>query len=111
MKDEISPFKALDYLRDNAEEYGRCKANVIYLQEFRKSKKSLLMNQSDLKTESAKESFAYAHQEYQDHLAAIRVAIEEYETMRWMMIAAQCKVSVWQTLEATARIEMKASNI
>jgi hypothetical protein len=28
-----------------------------------------------------------------------------------MMIAAQCKVSVWQTLEATARIEMKASNI
>lgn len=65
MKDEISPFKALDYLRDNAEEYGRCKANVIYLQEFRKSKKSLLMNQSDLKTESAKESYAYAHEEYQ----------------------------------------------
>ena len=108
MKDEISPFKALDYLRDNAEEYGRCKANVIYLQEFRKSKKSLLMNQSDLKTESAKESFAYAHEEYQDHLAAIRVAIEEYETMRWMMIAAQAKIDVWRSLESSARMLDKA---
>ena len=109
MKDEISPFKALDYLRDNAEEYGRCKANVIYLQEFRKSKKSLLMNQSDLKTESAKEAFAYAHQEYQDHLATIRVAIEEYETMRWMMIAAQAKIDVWRSLESSARMLDKAA--
>jgi len=108
MKDEISPFKALDYLRDNAEEYGRCKANVIYLQEFRKSKKSLLMNQLDLKTESAKESFAYAHEEYQDHLAAIRVAIEQYETMRWMMIAAQAKIDVWRSLESSARMLDKA---
>jgi hypothetical protein len=108
MKDEISPFKALDYLRDNAEEYGRCKANVIYLQEFRKSKKSLLMNQSDLKTESAKEAFAYAHQEYQDHLATIRVAIEEYETIRWMMIAAQAKIDVWRSLESSARMLDKA---
>jgi len=108
MKDEISPFKALDYLRDNAEEYGRCKANVIYLQEFRKSKKSLLMNQSDLKTESAKESFAYAHEEYQDHLAAIRVAIDQYETMRWMMIAAQAKIDVWRSLESSARMLDKA---
>jgi hypothetical protein len=109
MRDEISPFKALDYLRDNAEEYGRCKANVIYLQEFRKSKKSLLMNQSDLKTESAKEAFAYAHEEYQDHLATIRVAIEEYESMRWMMIAAQAKIDVWRSLESSARMLDKAA--
>lgn len=109
MKDEISPFKALDYLRDNAEEYGRCKANVIYLSEFRKSKKGLLMNQSDLKTESAKEAFAYAHEEYQDHLAAIRVAIEEYESMRWMMIAAQAKIDVWRSLESSARMLEKAA--
>ena len=109
MKDEISPFKALDYLRDNAEEYGRCRATVIYLQEFRKSKKSLLMNQSDLKTESAKEAFAYAHEEYQDHLATIRVAIEEYESMRWMMIAAQAKIDVWRSLESSARMLDKAA--
>jgi hypothetical protein len=66
------------------------------------------MNQSDLKTESAKEAFAYAHEEYQDHLAAIRVAIEEYETMRWMMIAAQAKIDVWRSLESSARMLDKA---
>jgi hypothetical protein len=66
------------------------------------------MNQSDLKTESAKEAFAYAHQEYQDHLAAIRVAIEEYEAMRWMMIAAQAKIDVWRSLESSARMLDKA---
>ncbi len=109
MRDEISPFKALDYIRDNSERYGSAKANVIYLQEFRKSKKSLLMNQSDAKTESAKESYAYAHEEYQDHLQSIRIAIQEYESIRWKMIAAQAKIDVWRSLESSARMLDKAA--
>ena len=34
---DISPFKALDFIRDNANAYAEAKANVIYMTEFRKT--------------------------------------------------------------------------
>ena len=42
---EIDPQKAVDYLRDNADKFAKAKAERVYLEEFRKSKKSLLMLQ------------------------------------------------------------------
>ena len=71
MIDEISPFKALDFIRDNAQRYAEAKANVIYMTEYRKTQKAMLMNESDAKTESAKESYAYAHPNYLQHLEAL----------------------------------------
>ena len=37
--------KALDYLRDSAAEVAKAKAERIYLEEYRKSLKALIMNQ------------------------------------------------------------------
>ena len=48
---EISPFKALDFIRDNAKKYALAKANVVYMTEYRKTQKALLMNESTAKTE------------------------------------------------------------
>ena len=105
----ISPFKALDYIRDNAEKYAVAKASVVYLTEYRKTIKATLMIQSDAKTESAKESFAYAHQDYKDNLLALRTAIEQAEKMRWLMIAAEAKIEVWRSLESSARAEGRST--
>ena len=107
MNDTISPYKALDYIRDNAEAYAVAKASVIYLTEYRKTIKAMLMQQSDAKTESAKESYAYAHEDYVNNLMALRVAIEQAEMMRWKLIAAQAKIEVWRRLEASTRAEIK----
>lgn len=111
MIDEISPFKALDFIRDNAPAYSQAKADVVYVTEYRKSLKAMLMSQSQAKTQSERESDAYAHEDYLCHLHAIRDAVAEAERLRWLMVAAEAKISVWQTLEATARLEMKAANI
>jgi len=105
--ENISPYKALDYIRDNAEGYAVAKASVVYLTEYRKTVKSILMIQSDAKTESAKESYAYAHEDYVNNLAALRTAIEQAESMRWKLIAAQSKIEVWRSLEASTRAEIK----
>jgi hypothetical protein len=105
---EISPFKALDFIRDNAEVYASAKANVVYMTEYRKTIKALLMNESTAKTESSKESYAYAHQKYIEHLKALAQAIERAEHMRWLMIGAQAKIEVWRSLESSARAEGKA---
>ena len=107
MNDTISPYKALDYIRDNAEAFAVAKASVVYLTEYRKTIKATLMIQSDAKTESAKESYAYAHEDYVNNLIALRVAIEQAETMRWKLIAAQSKIEVWRSLEASTRAEIK----
>lgn len=107
---EISPFKALDFIRDNAQAYANAKANVVYMMEYRKSLKAILMQEAtDLKTESAKETYAYANQSYIDHLEAIKQSVAEAERLRWLMVSAEAKIEVWRSLESSARAEGKAT--
>jgi hypothetical protein len=108
---DISPFKALDFIRDNAAEYAQAKANVVYMTEYRKTIKAMLMASSREKTESAKESYAYSHEEYKAHLLALEQAVAKCERLRWLMVAAEAKISVWQTLEATERMVMKKASV
>lgn len=106
---DISPFKALDFIRDNALPYAQAKANVTYMMEYRKTIKAMLMNESQAKTESAKESHAYSHPRYVEHLEAMKQAITEAERLRWLMVAAESKVEVWRSLESSARAEGRAT--
>jgi hypothetical protein len=109
-KDDISPFKALDFIRDNAEAYAQAKANVTYMTEYRKTMKAMLMNEAyEAKTQSEKESYAYAHQNYKDHLKALAMAIEQAEKLRWLMVAAEAKIEVWRSLESSARAEGRST--
>lgn len=107
--ENINPYEAMDWLRDNAEELGRAKAYMIFKTEQRKTIKSELMRQSTDKTESAKESYAYAHERYKKHLEEMYDAIAEYETLRILMVAAEVKLEAWRSLEATARNEVRLS--
>lgn len=107
---EINIFACLDFLRDNASPYAKAKADRVYLDEFRKTKKALLMRDAEIhghKTGAAQEREAYAHPEYIQVLEGLKAAVEEEEKYRWLMIAAQAKVSAWQTIEATKRLELK----
>ncbi len=107
---EINIFKALDWIRDHATEMAQAKANRVQLEEFRKSKKALLMKaaeQSGFTTSAAQEREAYAHPEYIALLDALKEAVEAEEKMRWLMIAAQLKIECWRSLESTRRVEAK----
>lgn len=110
MTEQISPFKALDFIRDNAQAYAQAKANVVYMMEYRKSLKAILMQEAtDLKTESAKETYAYANQSYIDHLKAIQQAVEQAEKLRWLLVSAEAKITVWRSLEASNRMEANST--
>lgn len=106
---DISPFKALDFIRDNAAEYAQAKANVVYMTEYRKTMKATLMASSSERTESAKMTYAYSHPDYKEHLKALEQAIAKCERLRWLMIAAEAKIEVWRSLESTARAEGRAT--
>jgi hypothetical protein len=105
---EINPNDAIDYIIKNAEKFAEAKAKRIYLEEFRKSKKALLMQKHREESIGAQEREAYAHPEYKELLEGLREAIECEEKLRWDLVAAQARVDVWRSLEASNRREGRA---
>lgn len=103
--------EAIDFIFQNAPEYAKAKAERVYLEEFRKTKKALLMKVAMSKYEavSAQEREAYAHPEYQELLKGLQAAIEIEEELRWKLEAARLRVEVYRTEEASARMQMRAA--
>ena len=97
------PHAAVDYIIKNAGSFAKAKATRVYLEEFRKSKKALLMAESTDKAANAREQYAYSHDEYLALLAGYRESVEVEEKLRWDLIAAQARVEIWRTEQANNR--------
>lgn len=105
MSDDLrDPDKAVDFIVRNAPLYAAARAQRIYLEEYRKSKKALLMRHSAHLPIGAQEREAYSHPEYVAHLDALKLAIEAEETLRWQLVGAQTRVDVWRTKSASNRM-------
>jgi hypothetical protein len=109
MTDTINPNQAVDFILKNAKHFAKAKAERVYLDEFRKSKKALLMKQSTESTSAAQERDAYAHPEYLALLEGLKQAVENEEQLRWTLIAAQARVEIWRSQEASNRIQDRAA--
>lgn len=103
------PHDAVDYIIKHARQFADAKAQRVYLEEFRKSKKALLMKQSIEGALGAQERDAYAHAEYVELLKGLREAVAIEEKLRWDLIAAQARVDIWRTEQANLRLEGKAT--
>lgn len=99
----IDPNEAVDFLIKNSAAYAKAKAEVTYLTEHRKTIKAMGFQRSLKNTVAEKEADAYMTQEYKDCVKGLRVAVEEAERLRWMLIAAQARIDVFRTLEASNR--------
>ena len=62
--------KAVDYLRDSSTKCAKARAELIYVTEYRKSLKAILMKKHGELAYSGQEREAYAEQEYKKHLAS-----------------------------------------
>jgi len=103
------PHAAIDFIIKHSKEYAKAKADVTYLSEFRKTKKALCFQNSMKSTMAEKEADAYAHPEYQAVLEGLREAVERAETLRWMLIAAQARIDVFRSQEASNRFLERSS--
>ena len=106
---KINPFEEFEFIRNNARAYAQAKADVIYMTEYRKTIKAELMNDCDSKTQSASEAYAYAHPKYKSHLQALKESVARFEELRWGMVSAEAKIEAWRSLEASARMEGRAT--
>ena len=99
------PHRAVDYIIANAKNFAKAKAERIYIEEYRKSLKSILMKRSLEESLGAQEREAYAHDEYKELLQGLREAVEIEEKLRWNLIAAQARVEIWRSEQANLRTE------
>lgn len=104
MPDPIDPQKALESIWKLSGPYAEAKANRVYLDEFRKSLKAILMKASKEKTSAAQETEAYSHPDYQAHLKALQTAVEEEEKLRWRLVAASTAIEIWRSQESSNRM-------
>lgn len=98
----------LSDIRSIIEDYAEAKANRVYLEHFRKSKKSLLMRQGEttgIKTASGQEAYAYSHQEYLDLLEGLKEAVKVEEFQKWRLKQREWKFEQWRTEQANQRSE------
>jgi hypothetical protein len=102
--------KAIDFLRHNTVKSAKARAERLYLEQFRKSKKALLMQEAARGWNgphemplAAQEREAYAHPEMLTLLEGYRVAVENDERCRFGMLAAQSVIDAWRTQKANER--------
>ena len=100
---KTEPHEAVDYLLKHAAKYAKAKAERVYIENFLRSKKALLMAQTDAKTVSEREAYAYSHHEYIELLEALKVAVEIEENLKWHLEAARLRIDVWRTEQASNR--------
>ena len=98
---------AVDYLYTHGAKYAEAKAQRVYLEEFRKSQKAMLMITAKVsgkaKSEAAAETEAYADPAYVEILKGLQVAVEQEEALRWGLVSAQARIDVWRSQEASNR--------
>lgn len=105
----MDPNKAVDFIIANSKKYAQAKANRVHLEEFRKSKKALLMKDAlarGYEAVNAQEREAYSDPEYLQILEGIREATREEEELKWLLEAARMRCDIWRTEQATARTQV-----
>lgn len=100
---EINPHEAINYMIKNAEAYAIAKGNVTYLTEYRKTIKAIGFQRSKSSTVAEKDADSYTTEGYKDCCKGLKEAVEEAERLRWMLIAAQARIDVWRSQEASNR--------
>jgi hypothetical protein len=102
----IDPNQAIDYIIAKSGEYAQARAERIYMEELRKTIKAELCKTAlhhGFEAVNAQEREAYSDPNYRKHLMAIKQAVEAEEKLRWMLIAAQARIDVWRSQEASNR--------
>lgn len=95
--------KALDFLRDSSGEYARARAEVKYLEQYRKTMKATTFLECRGDTIAERESKAYAAPAYVELLDRYHEAVYKAEELAAKRLAAELKIEVWRTVNANKR--------
>lgn len=109
MSKPIDPESYIQMIEDTAPRLANAKAERVYLEEYRKSLKAILMKSSTQATAAMQERDAYSDAQYVDHIKALKIAVHGEEALRWKIVAAQAAIEVWRSREASNRAMDRAT--
>ncbi len=95
-------------MRQVAAAYAQVKGELAYLEQFRKSKKAILMKDAEAQgyaSAAMQEREAYAHTEYVQLLEALKIVTADAEDLRWKLVMFQTEFDRWRTIQANRRQE------
>ena len=98
-------------LNAKAAERAEARANMIYMQELRKSKKAELMHKAEMagvNAANAQEREAYRSPDYKTLLVDLREAVELYELRDMQLKLLFTRVDVWRTKQSNQRAAINA---
>lgn len=107
----MKPEDHAEQIREKANEYGKAKAQRVYLEEFRRSKKALLMKDALLmgvEAANAQEREALADPEYHQLCRGLAAAIEIEEKLKWELESHRLDIEIWRTRQATERMVVQS---
>lgn len=108
-REAIDPNEAVEFIFKTAPLYAQAKAERIYLENFLRTKKALLMQAHNDKPIAAQERESYAHPDYIALLEGIRAAVESEEALRWQLVSAQARIDIWRSMNASNRLLERAT--
>jgi hypothetical protein len=94
--------KALDFIRDHAEEYAVAKSQANQLNEYRKIKRAEIFL-ATTGTKDERMSKAETHPDYKLAVDARMEAEKEEARLKYLLLAAQEKLNVYRTMQANER--------
>jgi len=100
----------LQEIREIIEQYAEAKAQKDYLEEFKKSKLSILMKEYEVKgisANNAQEREARADERYIEILKGLRDATKTAESLRWQLKIKEMQFEVWREKQWNQRAEQK----
>jgi len=100
---EYDPNDAIDFIFKTAPAYAKAKGELAQFEAFKHSLKAIEMSKSEATSLGGKEVDAYKSQAYQELCETIGLATEEAEALKWQLIAAQLRVEIWRSQEASNR--------
>jgi len=96
-------FKRIERMGAAIGPYAKAKAERVYIEQYRKSKKALLMRGSQEKTIADREAEAYSDPEYIELLVGLRQSVEVEEKAKWALEKFKIEFEHWRTLQANER--------
>ena len=97
---------AFDWLQDHANAVAQARAERIYVEEFRKSRKAMLMKEHPNLSVAAQEREAYADPRYIEHLEAIKAAVFNDERLRFLREDKHARIDAWRSASANSRVRV-----
>ena len=107
----MTPEEHAQAIRELAAGYGEAKAQRVFLDEFKKSKKAMLMRDAllnGIEAANHQEREAYSNFEYVQLIKGLAAAIETEEKLRWQLESHRLDIEIFRSREATARLQDKA---